>query len=390
MGCKPSASNGPIHPPTVAEASIRATTCAGVGDVRPLLIEWPAADRAQLEAAAGQGLVAVRYDGCALRVLSRCELEGGYDFHGTTHKRDELRIRDRDALWAEIPLGAARLEGALSRQGQLNVDMMVVGQREANVDVARAIGSSAACGGATHVVTSMTVGAFALYAGAAMNANASAGVYGAGAGAKVSRETETLRSDGDLATCEDSGRDAQAPPSQCGALLRVELAPLGRSGSLVSEDDLRKTDEASKLRRSADRWRGVQQGGRIGAGVTAVGALASLVFVAVRTSQISSADFDLNREASVADTSNPLFSAAERARAAENAEQIESDISGYKRSRRTAAYVGLGLGIGAVALLGLAAGSGVRSRKLRLRAKQLSATPAAGPGFAGVRFSGRF
>lgn len=127
-GCRPNAPASSI--PNASSALAGVDAChATPGETRPLLVEWPAADRAQLEAAARQGLVAVRYDGCKMQVLSRCELEGDYEYHPLTQKRDELRIRDRDALWAKLPLGAARLESALSREGQLNVDMMVVGQR---------------------------------------------------------------------------------------------------------------------------------------------------------------------------------------------------------------------------------------------------------------------
>lgn len=333
----------------------------------------------------------MRYDGCQMQVLSRCELEGGYDYHALTLKRDELRIRDRDALWAKIPLGAARLEAALSRDGQLNVDMMVVGQREANVDQARAVGSGAACSGATHVVTAMTVGAFSLYTGSAIEGEVGASAHGAGGGGKLARSTETLRSDGDLSQCSRATpNDAQAP-AQCGALLRVELAPLGPGGALVSDKDARDATEAAELRKASERWQGVRQGSRIGAGITAAGALGAIVFVVVRSGQIASAEFDRDREATTADEDDPFFANdAERRRAADRVAELDSDIDRYKSSRRTAGFVGIGLAVGAGALLGLAAGARNRSHTLSRRADRLSVAPIGGPGVGGVSIEGRF
>ena len=389
-GCKPATPSSSV--PDASSALAGGGTChASTGETQPLLVEWPAADRAQLEAAAGQGLVAVRYDGCQMQVLSRCELEGDYDYHPLTQKRDELRIRDRDALWAKIPLGAARLEAALSREGQLNVDMMVVGQREANVDRARAVGSGSACGGATHIVTAMTVGAFSLYTGSAIEGDVQASVHGAGAGGQLARSTETLRSDGDLAQCNAATPGDAQPPAQCGALLRVELAPLGAGGALVSNEDARDAAEAEELRSSAERWKGVRQGSVIGTGITAAGAVGALVFVGVRSIQIGSAEFDRDIEARTADEDDPFFANdAEVRRAADRVAELDSDIDRYKSSRRTAAFVGVGLAVGAGALIGLAAGARNRSHTLERRADRLSVAPLGGPGVGGVSLSGRF
>jgi len=388
-GCRPHASP---QAPNASAAIAGGNTChATRGDTRPLLVEWPAADRAQLEAASAGGLVAVRYDGCQMQVLSRCELEGGYDYHPITRKRDELRIRSRDALWAEIPLGAASLESALSREGQINVDMAVVGQRQANVDQARATGSGAACSGATHVVTTMTVGAFTLYTGNAIEGSVDVTLHGAGGGGQVARSSETLRSDGDLARCSDATTHDDAPPTQCGALLRVELAPLGAGGALVSDDEARRAQDAAVLRKRSEQWRGAQRGARIGAGLSAAGALGGLVFVVVRSVQISSAEFDRDREARTADEDDPFFASAdERARAEQRVEELEADIDRYETSRRTAGFVSLGLAVGAAGLVGLAVGARNRSHTLGRRANALSVAPMGGPGLGGVSFSGRF
>lgn len=389
-GCRPAASGSSVPKPSSVLSGGNACHAAP-GETQPLLVEWPAADRAQLEAASAQGLVAVRYDGCQMQVLSRCELEGDYDYHPLTHKRDELRIRDRDSLWAKIPLGAARLESALSREGQLNVDMMVVGQREASVGEARALGNASACKGATHVVTAMTVGAFSLYTGNALEGGLQASVSGAGGGGRIARSTETLRSDGDLNQCSGATPGETQPPGQCGALLRVELAPLGTGGSLVSHADARDATEAAELRAASERWQGVRRGARIGTGITVAGAVGAVLFVGVRSAQIGSAQIRRDIEAETADEEDSFFAnEAQRLRAADRVAELESDINRYRSSRRTAGFVGLGLAVGAGTLIGLAAGARNRSHTLARRADKLSVAPLGGPGLGGVSLSGRF
>lgn len=43
---------------------------------RPLVVEWPAAERARLEASSKRGLVVVRYDETTMEVLARCSAAG--------------------------------------------------------------------------------------------------------------------------------------------------------------------------------------------------------------------------------------------------------------------------------------------------------------------------
>ena len=47
---------------------------------RPMLVEWPAVEKASLQASAARGLVVVRYDGCRLKQLPRCKATGDYEF----------------------------------------------------------------------------------------------------------------------------------------------------------------------------------------------------------------------------------------------------------------------------------------------------------------------
>ncbi|MCA9655790.1 MAG: hypothetical protein KC501_38145, partial [Myxococcales bacterium] len=169
---------------------------------RPLVVEWPAADRAALEARAQQGLVAVRYEGCTMEVLTHCEVDGRYEFLALSPKQERVAIRSTDELYARLPVGAAGLEGKLEHGGELVVDMSIVGRQQADRHVVSYDELTGRCDGVTHVLTGLTVGAFTLHALASSEAGAQVEVAGAGAGAVHERSRELLTRDGDPRACE--------------------------------------------------------------------------------------------------------------------------------------------------------------------------------------------
>jgi hypothetical protein len=212
--------------PKLPQFSPEGQTKCGIvkSSTRPLIVEWPAADRAQLEAAAKRGIAAVRYSGCEMEVLPRCSVTGSYRFTPTTRKLERVAIRDADELYAELPVGAAKLEGKLEQAGVLEVAMHVVGRYDAaTADDSKLQG---ACDKATHVITGLTVGAFEFSAGATSAVSGGAGVLGAKAGASSSKDRQLLNRDGDAASCASSASTDQAPPDGCAALLRVEVTPI--------------------------------------------------------------------------------------------------------------------------------------------------------------------
>ena len=85
----------------------------------PLVTEWPATEKANLEARLRQGSVIVSYSGCTLRMLPRCRVRGDYAWRRTTTSTDVIEIRNADELFAKMPLGAVSLEGELPRSGRL-------------------------------------------------------------------------------------------------------------------------------------------------------------------------------------------------------------------------------------------------------------------------------
>lgn len=193
---------------------------------KPLVVEWPAAERGALEARASRGLVAVRYQGCEMEVLSHCEVPGEYEYVGLNAKRESVRIRNADELYARLPLGAAQLEAQLERAGELRVDLEVVGRKESTAYEVSRHDLQGRCDGATHFVSGLTVGAFAMVAGQELGGGGSVTVAGAGAGAGRSTTREVLREDGDPEACATASGTDTAPPTACSALLRVEVLPI--------------------------------------------------------------------------------------------------------------------------------------------------------------------
>ncbi|RLB50467.1 MAG: hypothetical protein DRI90_23720 [Deltaproteobacteria bacterium] len=200
-----------------------------VSQTRPLIVEWPAADRGALEAQQKRGTVVVRYTGCEMEVLRQCSAPGAYRYVPVTLKEDHVRIRNADELYAAIPMFAAKFEGKLEAAGELRVDMSIIGTFEAERPQIKVAELEGACSRATHVVAAITAGAFEFSASASATVGAGVEAFGTEAGAESSAEREMLNRDGDRARCQLAASTDEAPPDGCGALLRVEVVPLGRA-----------------------------------------------------------------------------------------------------------------------------------------------------------------
>lgn len=187
----------------------------------PLVTEWAASEKANLEALLRTGGVAVAYSGCTMRVLPQCRLRGNYSWQRTTPSSDILEINNEDDLYAKLPLGAASLEGELKRSGQLNVQTTVAGQLRLEGVSTGDIGDDGECAQATHIVGALSVGAFALYRGGSAEAKLGAGAGGVEVGGGRKQSVGLLRSAGDPASC--SGSTDAAPHADCRSPIQVFL-----------------------------------------------------------------------------------------------------------------------------------------------------------------------
>lgn len=212
------------------------TKCAiKKSQLRPLIVEWPASDRASLEAQMRHGRVVVRYDGCELEVLRHCRAPGAYRYAALNPKRENVSMKSEDDLYANIPIYAAKFEGVLAEHQQLDVDMTIVGMFESDQPGAAPGDLAGSCDRATHVVDAFTVGSFAFLAGGSVEAGAGVELAGAGVGASRKRERLTLREEGKLEACQAASRSDAAPPDGCAGLLRIEVTPLGTSVAGVNQ-----------------------------------------------------------------------------------------------------------------------------------------------------------
>lgn len=215
---------------------------------RPLIIEWPSSDRGALEGLVerGAGLVAVRYAGCEMELVRRCEVAGSYRYTGVEPKRDDQMFRSADELYAKIPLGAAQLEAELERHGALALEMTVVGHYEAAREQVTRAELRGECERATHVIAMVTVGAFKLSTAGGAEVSAGAGIAGgAGGGVSSTAERGFERSDGDPGRCGGGGDSA--PPERCGALLRLEVEPIREPDEVAAQRERRPCPRGSVL-----------------------------------------------------------------------------------------------------------------------------------------------
>ena len=190
---------------------------------RPLIIEWPASDRADLELLLSRGLVVVQYSGCEMRLLRGCSASGAYRYRATTRELAQDTIRSADELYAKLPLGAVSLEGAVERGAELTVSMTVVGKYLADrPGVSAHELSGAGCAQATHVITGLTAGAFEFFSSKQGSVKAELEVVGS----KAEAGRVLLRKAGDQDACRSSSDGDTRPPENCGALLRVEVSRL--------------------------------------------------------------------------------------------------------------------------------------------------------------------
>jgi TPR repeat protein len=113
----------------------------------------------------------------------------------------------------------------------LAAELVMIGKRSSAKKRASRDELEGSCETATHFVRAATVGAFAVASGSKADIGGSAKIMGKGAGASSSSATKIEAQDGDIGACEKSTPDSTTPPAQCGAVLRVELEPIGANAS---------------------------------------------------------------------------------------------------------------------------------------------------------------
>lgn len=229
----PSATSGP---PVSASQTLGAEPCRPLDDhPTPLIVDWPPAQRGDLELALREGVAVIHYDCDTIRVLRDCRLEGEYGFAGMTTKRQLVRLDNQDEIKINLPLMgsafAAKLGGEIERGANIEIALAMIGQRRTTRSQANTGDLKGACEGATHFVRGVTVGAFAMQTGTRGSNVVAADVFGGGGQWSQGSSRLDRSEDGELNACNSADPQSAQPPGQCGAFLRLELVKLGGPAS---------------------------------------------------------------------------------------------------------------------------------------------------------------
>ena len=231
-GCAPGAAADAIRPEAPSASS--ALGEGPCGDVtrggEPLVVDWKSEQRGDLEIAMKDGVAVVAYSCDTLELLKDCRIDGQYGYIGMTTREQVVRLESSDEVRANLPLSGASISGELARGTTLEVAMILVGKRRTTwAEPTRTDLKGASCDKATHYVSGATVGAFALDSGSMAKVRAAAEVFGASTSAGSASDKQVKNRDGDPADCKKASPDSTTPPAQCGAPVRLVLAPIGKA-----------------------------------------------------------------------------------------------------------------------------------------------------------------
>jgi sulfatase modifying factor 1 len=195
----------------------------------PDLMAWDSGQRARLKQLGERGVVGVRYKavGCnvELEVLNCVGKGAAYEFSAYSATETKVAKSARD-LYADMPIGAARLGAKVGGGRALRTDYMLAGVlATAPMESFPSDKLEGDCKRATHVVSQLYLGGFAMAAGESEKLAAEASLFGAGAGAQQDRTAERLATEGDAEACAKAQK-TQAREAGCSVPLRIGLTPI--------------------------------------------------------------------------------------------------------------------------------------------------------------------
>ncbi len=234
----PGAVGSSVRPeaPSGAEAVDGAQTkCRAVGPTgQPLIVDWPAHQRADLEVAMMQGVAIVGYSCERLELLTDCQVDGQYGFLGVEPHADVVQLLDADEVRANLPgfSGAliADVGAELQRGSSIDLAMIIAGKAMTTVPHTSRDKLVGRCDGATHFVRGAFVGAFAMAKGTRGTARTAAQIFGAGVDAQSTSSRRATSKDGEPAACSSVEPGDSKPPAKCRSAIRLELVALTEEG----------------------------------------------------------------------------------------------------------------------------------------------------------------
>jgi formylglycine-generating enzyme required for sulfatase activity len=224
-----------LQPKSPADAEEGASTGAPVANVNcsavhasiePDLVGLEASERAMLDTRREGGVAVVRYRGrgcdVQLDVLPSCVAAGEYVF--SPYSATESRIaRTASEVYDHFPLAASRLSGRVTDDRGLRVDVMLAGVVAIKTPtIYRPEQLTGDCRGATHVVSKIYLGGFAMAAGSARALEARASLFHS---ASDAGDTVILQREGSATACEEA-QEKGVESKACDVPLRIALLPI--------------------------------------------------------------------------------------------------------------------------------------------------------------------
>lgn len=224
-----------IRPNAPTARAALGETCGGSNGYAVFVVDWPADRRAELEGTLAQGrtgAVLVKYDCPRVQVLTGCGARVGYHYEPVSLKEEVVRLSDEDTVRAKLPLLAAgpllpRVEAELARGSSLDLGFALVARLRSQEPVVYRPELLPQCRSATHWVSAVTLGAFAMSVGTRAQVRTTAEVFASVEASSASGRELTSR-DGDLAACRSApgANEASRLPEACRSPLQIELRPI--------------------------------------------------------------------------------------------------------------------------------------------------------------------
>lgn len=203
--------------------------CEGVsGGGEPLVVDWKPDQRGDLEIAMKEGVAVVGYSCQGIKLLKDCHLEGSYGYMGMTRKEQVVRLNNSDEVRANLPLSGVKLSAELKRGSSLDVAMVMVGKQKTTWTEPTKADLKGTCDGATHFVRGATVGAFVMETNTSGEAKAAAAFFGAETSGASASNRQVQNKEGDMSSCKAATSNGASAPDQCGAPVRLLLAPIAK------------------------------------------------------------------------------------------------------------------------------------------------------------------
>jgi hypothetical protein len=174
----------------------------------------------------------------SLEVLPRCRVPGAYRWAAASQSSQIIAIDTKADLGAKFPFaGPVNLGAMLETHGRVGVEYHTIGELKSDLDEVRIEALQGDCRGASHVIASLSVGAYELFAGDKQSGRVDASVPAAvGASGGAERSYEHIDRGGDEAACQAATKKDVEPPHRCDSILAIELLRVARDLPLVVGD----------------------------------------------------------------------------------------------------------------------------------------------------------